>query len=101
MPVVRAEEFHAKACHKRLMPRVCDNPELLGDGAGEVEGMVRDVETRWFGPDLLCDRVQELLLRERPVVGDVVCLTRRSLVVERKKESLHNIGYIYEGQGVT
>src|SRR5437899_87299 len=101
MPVVCAEELHAKTRHKRLMPGVCDSPELLGDMTGDIEGTVRDMETRWFGPDLLCDRVQELLLRERPVVGDVVCLTRRAIMIERKKESLHHIGYINEGQGVT
>jgi hypothetical protein len=57
--------------------------------------MVGHVETRRFDANLLRDCLQEPLLGEWPVVGDVVRLTYRALTLQRQNEPLYHIGHIH------
>src|SRR5215207_242547 len=89
--IVGAEQLDAKPSHDGLPPGAGELSEHFGGITGGVERMVGDVEAWRARTDLTRDRVQELRLGERMVVGDVVGLAQRMLVLEREHQPLNHV----------
>ncbi len=100
MPVVRAKELDAHTGHHGLALSACDHCQVFSEVADGIEGVVRDLNPCGGGADFVGDRVQELFLGERAVVGDVEGLADRVLLPQREQQPLDDICDVDKGKHV-
>src|SRR5580704_18789147 len=62
--------------------------------------MVREVDSRGADADVAGYRLEDLLLGQRTVVGDVVRLADRMITIERQQQTLDDVGDVGKGQRV-
>ena len=66
--------------------RPCKHRDAFGRIRSGIECTVGDMKAWGFRADFLSDCIQELLLSEWTIVGDIICLTDRRVVLQREQE---------------
>src|SRR5260221_10938515 len=99
MLVVAAEHHRAKLGYNWF--GACDaSDNFLRDNGPIVDRQMGQVQGWALTMNIVRDSVKDLLLGHGPVVGNVVDIAGSVLVVARQHKTLHNIGYVTEGQAI-
>src|SRR5258708_23509677 len=99
MLVVAAEHHRAKLGYNWF--GACDPRDNFFRHDGSiVDRQIGQVQGWALTMNIVRDSVKDLLLGHGPVVGNVVEIAGSVLVIRCQHKTLHNIGYVTEGQGI-